>query len=67
MLTLTNPLIPCDLSWIYGVIFIFKIRVQCQKKKIMISGIMRHYWRKRPSLKAAVEEICAIEGGPVIH
>lgn len=35
--------------------------------KIVIRGLLRHYWRKGLSAKAAAEEICAVEGEGLVH
>ena len=33
----------------------------------MLRGLLKHYWKKDLSAKAAAEEICAIEGESIIH
>lgn len=39
----------------------------CVEEKIEICNILRHYWKKDLSSKAAVEKMCVVEGLSVIH
>lgn len=37
------------------------------EEKIVIRGLLRHYWKKGLSAKAAAEQICEVEGADTIH
>lgn len=67
MFTLTYPLIPCDLSGFYGVIYIFKMHEQSQKKKSCFTVFWDITRKKNLSIKAAAEEVCTIEEASVIQ
>ena len=36
-------------------------------EKIVLRGLLRHYWRKGLNANAATEQICQIEGAGVLH
>ena len=36
-------------------------------EKIVVRGLLRHFWKKGLSAKAAAEEICAVEGEGTVH
>jgi transposase len=41
--------------------------IEMDEEKFVIRGLLRHYWKKGLSAKAAAEQICEVEGADSIH